>query len=150
MFDSVSSSQAMVADPTPREPGQSSVEKLRVLAVDDNQDAANVLALTMRMLGCEVRAAYDGLAAVEVAGEFRPHIILMDIGMPKLNGFEAAKQIRSQSWGQDIVLVALTGWGRDEQPTSLEAGFNQHFVKPVEPSQLKQLLADQRATRTAQ
>ena len=117
--------------------------KLRILAVDDNKDAANVLALTLRVLGNDVKTAYDGLSAIEVASEFRPHLMLLDIGMPKLNGYETARRIREQPWGNELVLVALTGWGQEEDRRKAEeAGFDHHLIKPVEPATLQKLIAD--------
>lgn len=121
----------------------STTGKRRVLVVDDNEQAGKVLGMLLKALGNEVRTAYDGLAAFEMAAEFRPDVILMDIGMPKLNGFETARRIREQPWGTKVVLAALTGWGRDEdRRRSKEAGFDYHFVKPVEPATLQKLLAE--------
>ena len=89
----------------------------------------------------EARTAYDGLEAVEAAAAFNPEVVLLDIGLPKLNGYEVARRIREQPWGKDMVLVAVTGWGQDEdRRRSQEAGFNAHMVKPVEPAALQQLL----------
>jgi PAS domain S-box-containing protein len=117
--------------------------KRRVLVVDDNENAANVLAMFLKALGSDVRTAYDGLAALELAEEFRPEIILLDIGMPKLNGYDTAQRIRQQPWGTGVVLAALTGWGQEEDKRrTREAGFDHHYVKPVEPSILQRLLAE--------
>ena len=114
----------------------------RVLVADDNRAAADMLAMVVRLLGHEVRTANDGLEAVGVGAEFHPDIVLMDIGMPKLNGHEAARLMRREPWGQNITLVAVTGWGQDEDRlSSKEAGFDHHLVKPVEPSELKRLLS---------
>src|SRR5439155_1375634 len=85
----------------------------RVLVADDNRDAALSLAMMLEMIGNETQTAFDGLEAVEVAGKFLPDVMLLDIGMPKLSGHEAAARIRQQPWGRNIVLVALTGWGQD-------------------------------------
>jgi signal transduction histidine kinase len=115
----------------------------RVLLVDDNVDAAASMALMLEIMGNEVRIAHDGVAGVEAAAEFRPNLILLDIGMPRLNGYEACRRIREQPWGQKAVIVALTGWGQDEdRRRSQEAGFNNHLVKPVEPAALEKLLAE--------
>lgn len=115
----------------------------RVLVVDDNHDSATTLAMLLSLRGHETRTAHDGLTAVESAAEFRPDVILLDIGLPKLNGYEAARRIREQPWGQNIVLVALTGWGQDDdRKRSKEAGFNDHMVKPVDHEALTKLLAD--------
>ncbi len=115
--------------------------KRRILVVDDNKDAADSLSMMLRITGMEVRTAYDGLEAVEVAAAFNPDVVLLDIGLPKLNGYEAARRIREQPWGKDMVLVAVTGWGQEEdRRRSQEAGFNGHMVKPVDPAALQQLL----------
>jgi CheY-like chemotaxis protein len=119
------------------------VDKRRILVVDDNETAANVLAMLLKALGNEVRTAFDGLTAIDLAEQFRPDIVLLDIGMPKLNGYETARRIRQQPWGKDMVLAALTGWGQEEDKRrTREAGFDHHFVKPVEPDVLQKLLAE--------
>jgi CheY-like chemotaxis protein len=95
----------------------------------------------LRVMGHEVRAAHNGLEAVELAASHRPEVVLLDIGMPKLNGYDAARQIRRQPWGKNMILIALTGWGQeDDRRRSHEAGFDQHLVKPVEPVSLEKLL----------
>jgi CheY-like chemotaxis protein len=115
----------------------------RILVVDDNRDAAISLGMMLKLMGHEVRTAHDGVSGIETAAEFHPDIILLDIGMPRLNGFDAAKQIREQPWGHDVTLVALTGWGQDQdRRRSEEAGFDFHIVKPVEPAALEKLVAD--------
>ncbi|WP_166820495.1 PAS domain S-box protein [Thalassoroseus pseudoceratinae] len=117
--------------------------KLRVLIVDDNQAAADMLTVVVKMLGNEVQTAYDGSQAVRSAQTFRPHVVLMDIGMPVMNGYEAAQHIRTHEWGSDMILVALTGWGQDEDRQRTEnAGFDHHFVKPAEPDSLQKLFAE--------
>ena len=114
----------------------------RVLVVDDNRDAALSLAMMLEMMGNETQTAYDGLEAFEMAREFHPDVMLLDIGMPKMNGHETAARIRQQPWGREIVLVAMTGWGQDDDKRkSHEAGFNFHMVKPVDPSDIEKLLA---------
>ncbi|HEY5929932.1 MAG TPA: CHASE3 domain-containing protein, partial [Burkholderiales bacterium] len=105
----------------------------RVLVVDDNQDSANSLAILLKFAGNEVETANDGVEAVSEAQRFRPDMILLDIGMPRLNGYDAARRIREQAWGKDIMLVALTGWGQEEdRRKSRDAGFDEHLVKPVD------------------
>lgn len=114
----------------------------RVLVVDDNDEVAETLTVLLEMLGHEVRTANDGQQAVEVAAEFLPEVILMDLGMPKVNGYDAARAIRRQSWGKDILMIALTGWGQvaDRQRTK-DAGFDHHLVKPPEPEEIERLIA---------
>ncbi|HJT75579.1 MAG TPA: PAS domain S-box protein, partial [Gemmataceae bacterium] len=120
----------------------------RVLVADDNKDAAETLGMILRASGHEVRTAHDGLSAVEAAASFRPDVVLLDIGMPKLNGYDACRRIREQPGAKDMVLVALTGWGQDEdRRRSREAGFDHHLVKPVEPGALDDLLSDVRRGR---
>lgn len=115
----------------------------RILVVDDNEDAADSLGELLAMLGNEVRTAYDGEAGIALAAQFRPDVILMDLGMPKLNGYEAARRLRQQAWGQDILLVALTGWGQEgERKQSADAGFDHHLVKPLRLDDLMQLMSD--------
>ena len=116
--------------------------RCRVLIVDDNEDSAASLGMLLRMIGHEVRMAHDGLEALSAAATFQPHVAILDIGLPKLNGYEVAKRIREQPWGRDMVLVALTGWGQDEhRRRSEESGFNHHLTKPVELDVLEELLA---------
>jgi signal transduction histidine kinase/CheY-like chemotaxis protein len=114
----------------------------RVLVVDDNHDSAQLIALLLGFLGHEVRLAHDGLEAVQAAASFQPHVVLLDIGLPTLNGYEAARRIRTQP-GMQPVLVALTGWGLDEdRERSAAAGFDAHLVKPVDHDVLTKLIAD--------
>lgn len=97
----------------------------RILVVDDNKDSADSLAMLLRLKGNEIRTAHDGLEAVSAAETFHPELVLLDIGLPKLNGYDVARRIRQQPWGRDVILVALTGWGQDEdRRRSKEAGFN--------------------------
>ncbi len=119
------------------------VTRHRVLVVDDHADAADSLAEMLRLMGHEVRTARDGLDGVSAAADFMPDVILLDIGMPKLNGYDACRRIREQPGGKDAVIVALTGWGQDEDKRrSREAGFDGHLIKPVEPAALEKLLAE--------
>jgi PAS domain S-box-containing protein len=113
----------------------------RILVVDDNRDSADSLAMLLEMHGHTTHTAYDGLAAVEAFGVFDPEVILLDIGMPRLNGLEAAQQIRLKPRGPDVVLVAMTGWGQDEDKVrAREAGFDHYLTKPVAPQDLQKLL----------
>jgi len=118
----------------------------RVLVVDDNQDGAESLAMFLQIGGHEVHTAYDGEEAVAAAETFRPEVVLLDIGMPKLNGYEACRRIRSSAWGRDMVLIAQTGWGQEEDKRrTKEAGFDDHLVKPVDPIALMKMVTE--ATR---
>ena len=115
----------------------------RVLVVDDNQDSAESLALLLKLAGHETHIAYDGLEAVQAAAAFRPDVVLLDLGLPKMNGYEAARRMRAQSRNNGMVLVALTGWGQEEdRQKSRAAGFDAHIVKPVDPAVLSKLLAE--------
>ncbi len=123
-----------------------SSSRRRILVVDDNRDAAVSLAMMLKLMGNEAKTAHDGLEALDVAAVYRPDMILLDIGMPKLNGYDAARHIREQSWGKSVVLVALTGWGQEEdRRKSKEAGFDSHMVKPIEPAALEKLLTNLKA-----
>ena len=99
--------------------------------------------MLMKRIGNATHTAYDGVAAVDAAATFQPEVVLLDLGLPKLNGYEVARKIREQPWGQDMIIVALTGWGQEEdRQKSKEAGFNGHLVKPVEQSVLMKLLTE--------
>jgi DNA-binding response OmpR family regulator len=116
---------------------------LRILIVDDNRDSADSLGMLLQIMGNDIRMAHDGQEGLDVAEEFRPDVVLLDIGLPKLNGYEACRRIREQSWGRSVVLIALTGWGQeDDRRRSHEAGFDHHMVKPVDPQDLMGLLAE--------
>jgi PAS domain S-box-containing protein len=115
----------------------------RVLVVDDHQDSASSLAMMLQLLGNEVRVARDGLEAVGLAERFRPQVILMDLGMPNLDGYEATRRIREQPWGAEVVIVALTGWGQEaDRVKSKAAGCDAHLVKPVDLPDLEKILAE--------
>jgi CheY-like chemotaxis protein/anti-sigma regulatory factor (Ser/Thr protein kinase) len=117
--------------------------KRRILVVDDNKNAAQMLGMLLKALGNDVRTVFDGLAALEMAAQFRPDVVLLDIGMPKLDGYETARRIRREPWGKNMILAALTGWGQEEDKRrTREAGFDHHFVKPVEPTILQRFLAE--------
>jgi CheY-like chemotaxis protein len=109
--------------------------------VDDSDDGAESLSLLLQVSGYETHKAYDGVEAVEAAERLKPDAILLDIGLPRLNGYEACRQIRHQPWGARVVLVALTGWGMEEdRDKSRDAGFDHHLVKPVDTAVLLKLL----------
>lgn len=115
---------------------------LRVLVVDDNVDSADSLAMLLELSGHEVSTAYDGLEAVDAAERLRPDVVLLDIGMPRLNGYDAARRIREQPWGRQMLLIAQTGWGQEEdRRRAREAGFDGHLTKPVDMAALARLLA---------
>jgi CheY-like chemotaxis protein len=114
----------------------------RILVVDDNRDAAESLALLLGITGNQTQTASDGLEAVEAAEKFKPDLVLLDIGLPKLNGYEACRRIRQAPWSARIQLVALTGWGQEEdRARAAEAGFDGYLVKPVDYADLKKLMA---------
>jgi CheY-like chemotaxis protein len=130
------------APPDPVVTDWKNVSARRILIVEDNEDSAESLTILLNLAGHKTHTAYDGVEAMEAAAAFQPEIVLLDIGLPKLNGFEVARKIREQAWGQSIVLVALTGWGQDEdRRRSREAGFNHHLTKPIDPLALTDLLA---------
>jgi signal transduction histidine kinase len=113
----------------------------RVLIVDDNRDSADSLALLLRRQGNEVQTAYDGIAALGAVESFHPEVVLLDIGMPRLDGYDAARRIRELTNGGNLTLIALTGWGQaKDRDRSYQAGFDAHLTKPVEPAMLEDLL----------
>lgn len=123
--------------------GQPQGRKYRILAVDDNQDAVNILARTLQLKGHEVQTAYDGIEAIDVAARFKPDVALLDIGLPRLSGYDVARRIRQQPGGESVILIAITGWGQEEdRRQSQQSGFDMHLVKPVDPAALLKLLAD--------
>jgi len=114
----------------------------RILVADDNEDAAASLALLLQMHGHEVETAADGLVALRTAGRFRPEVVLLDIGMPELNGYEVCRRLRASESGKDLVLVAITGWGQaQDRQRARDAGFDAHLVKPIDPDDLFELLS---------
>jgi PAS domain S-box-containing protein len=142
------------ADDTPsidrREPAVGDSIARRVLVVDDSVDAAESLAMLLAFEGHEIHKAHDGAAAVRSAERLRPDIVLMDIGLPILNGYEACRRIRSQAWGAAITLVAITGWGQEEDHQQSDAaGFDLHLVKPVEHNELLRVVASARSRTSA-
>jgi CheY-like chemotaxis protein len=117
----------------------------RIVIADDNRDSARSLARMLELMGSEAHVAYDGHQALEVAAAIRPDVIFLDIGMPNLNGYETARRIRNESWGKNVVLVALTGWGQEQDKRrSQDAGFDLHMVKPIDPATLDALLPSSR------
>jgi PAS domain S-box-containing protein len=123
-----------VPDAAPRDAGG---RTRRILVVDDNHDSAESLSTLLRLSGHETWIAHDGVKALEIAEGERPEIILLDIGLPGLNGLDVCRRIREQPWGRHVVILAMTGWGQDEdRRRSSDAGFDGHLVKPVEPDLL--------------
>ena len=117
----------------------------RVLVADDNVDAADTTALLLQSLGCEVTVVYDGESALREAERLRPEIVLLDLGMKGLDGYDVCRQIRAQSWGMAMTLVALSGWSREEdRRRTAKAGFDLHLGKPVNPSVLIDAVRDAR------
>ena|SRR5690349_9039267 len=115
---------------------------MRILVADDNHDSADAFALLLQLTGHEVRTAYSGSDALAAAGKFHPDLALLDIGMPGMTGYEVARGIRAAEWGRNMVLVAVTGWGQDDDKQRAEdAGFDHHLTKPLDISVLEPLLA---------
>jgi PAS domain S-box-containing protein len=115
--------------------------KYRILVADDLRDSVDSLALMLQFAGHDIQIAYDGLEAVQTAAAFRPDVVVLDIGMPKMNGYEVAHHIRQQPWGKEMLLIALTGWGQEEDKRrAFEAGFDHHLTKPVGAAALEKLL----------
>ena len=120
----------------------------RILVADDNQDAATSLARVLTLLGNEVRTARDGLEAIALVESFAPEIVLMDVAMPRMNGYDATRRIRALSNGRDIIIVALTGWGLEaDRERSREAGCDGHLVKPVGLLELESTLDQLQSVR---
>ena len=116
----------------------------RVLVADDNKDAAESLAMLLRLDGHEDEVANDGADAVALFDRMRPDVAILDIGMPGLSGYEVARRIRDRSHGKDVMLIAVTGWGQEsDKARASEAGFDHHFTKPVEPAALSSLIGQE-------
>ena len=114
----------------------------KILVVDDNRDAAKTLAMLLKMGGNEIQTAHDGEEALEKAAAFCPDILILDIGLPKLSGYEVCRALRKETWGQIMTVVAVTGrGGTDDQSKSKAAGFNGHLTKPVDFRELTKFLA---------
>ena len=122
--------------------------RLRILVVDDNRDAADTCMTLLEFSGHQVRAAYNGKSALELSGQLRPQVALLDIGLPDISGYELARTIRATPWGRDVVLIALTGWGQEEdRRRAFEAGFDQHLTKPLAADALESLVAQIAGTK---
>jgi CheY-like chemotaxis protein len=126
--------------PPPKRP-PAAVAPKKILIVDDNRDAAESLAILLKIIKHETQTAFDAEQAMEQAAAWRPDVILLDLGLPRMNGYDLARQIRSHAWGKHIKLFAITGWGQaDDIRRSSESGFDQHLVKPVDLKVLERLL----------
>lgn len=135
-------SHAPVPEPATQPLSAAGVRPRRILVVDDNEDAARAMATILELLGHEVELAYDGAQALEVAEASHPEIVVMDLGMPNLNGYAAARRLRETPWGKSAMLIAVTGWGQEaDRAASEEAGFDHHLVKPVELEAVQRLVA---------
>ena len=135
-----------IADPVARAVSSAEVRvngaARRVLVVDDKHDAAETLATYLGLLGHEVRAAHDGVEALEESAAFRPDVILLDIGLPRLDGLEVARTIRREPWGADVLLIAVTGWGNEADKRNVaQAGFDGHLTKPIDPQAVANIVA---------
>ena len=117
---------------------------MQILIADGNRDAADTLSAALGLRGCSVTTAYSGREALEVGARDRPQVVILDVGMPGLDGYETARRIRLEAWGVRIVLVALTGWGQeqDRQRAAAAAGFDEHLTEPVDPNRLYKILVE--------
>jgi CheY-like chemotaxis protein len=114
----------------------------RILVVDDNRDGADSLSMLLRADGHDTQAAYDGKSALEVAEAFRPEVVVLDIGLPMMDGYDVCRHLRAQTWATGLLVIALTGWGSaQDRRRAQDAGIDHHLVKPVQPAVLRQLLA---------
>ncbi len=137
------STAVLISEPTSMVDHTSSAHPTKVLVVDDNIDAGNTLALLIKLMGHQVSTATNGQEAVDKGRVMQPDLILMDIGMPIMDGYAAARAIRQETWGQSVALIALTGWGQDEdRQKSKAAGFDQHLVKPVDATAIQRVISE--------
>ena len=134
---------AEIAKPQPQKRTAAGISGRRILVADDNTDSASTLAMLLETAGNEVRVAHDGHEAITVGARFQPEVVLLDIGMPRKNGYDACKEMRAQSWAEDAYFVALTGWAQpQDRDQAHAAGFDCHLVKPVEPASLERLIRE--------
>ena len=124
----------------PRADAPPKLERQRVLIIEDNQDTAAMMDIMLQEWGQETRVAYDGRTALEVASQFRPQVVLLDVGLPRLHGYEVARRIRQQDWARDAHVVAITGWGLEADRHAEAAGIDHRLLKPVDPETLHALL----------
>jgi PAS domain S-box-containing protein len=133
----------------PDEEPAPAIPRRRILVVDDNQDAASSLAVLLKVLGHDTQIAHEGEQAIEIAAREQPEIVLLDIGMPKMSGYDVCRRLRELPTGNDMTIVAVTGWGQEsDRQKSVEAAFDGHMVKPVEPRELLKLLANLQAVKS--
>ena len=126
---------------SPAGPAEGRAGQRRVLVVDDNRDSAETMAELVKIWGYEVRTAHDGLAALDCARIFRPHVVLLDVGLPGMDGYELAQRLRAEGLAGNL-LVSVTGYGQDEdRRRAAEAGFDHHLTKPVDPDMLQRLVS---------
>jgi PAS domain S-box-containing protein len=147
--------QPIVTAPVEDKPASGGEEPLptiprrRILVVDDNRDAASSLAMLLKILGHETQMAHEGQEALDLAATYQPEIVLLDIGMPQMSGYDVCRRLREQPTGSDMIIVAVTGWGQDsDRQRSVEAQFDGHMVKPVEPRALIEMLASLQAVKS--
>ena len=113
----------------------------RILVVDDNRDSATTLSMILAHRGHDVRSEFDGEAGLAMAGSFRPDVVVLDIGLPKLDGYETCRRILAQSWSEGVTMIALTGWGQEsDKARARQAGFHHHLVKPIDLATLEKLI----------
>ena len=113
----------------------------RIVVADDNEDSAQSFAMLLSFSGHEVRIAHDGEEALDAVRAFRPDFAFLDIGMPRLSGYEVAEAVRAEPWGREVRLIAVTGWGQpDDKLRAQNAGFDQHLLKPIDPAEVDRLL----------
>jgi two-component system CheB/CheR fusion protein len=130
--------------------GNGAAEPLRVLVADDNRDLVDSLCLLLELLRHQARGVYGGAAALEAARTFRPHVVLLDLGLPDLDGFAVARRLRTEAQLDGVLLVALTGWTREQdRQRAREAGFDHYLLKPVTTADLERLLASRPITTAA-
>jgi CheY-like chemotaxis protein len=133
--------QKSTSTPRPDDRPRSAVTPRRVLVVDDNRDAAISMSMLLKYLGSDVRVAFNGDEALAAIAEYKPAVVLLDIGMPGMDGYEVARRIREQSEFDDVTLIALTGWGQeDDRRRSQSAGFDHHLTKPADMGAIEALL----------
>ena len=119
-----------------------SSQRRRIVIADDNRDAADSLSLLLGLSGHEVQVAHLGETALSLARSARPDVVILDIGMPDMSGYDVARALREEPWATDLQLIALTGWGQDDdRRRAAEAGFDHHLTKPIDPDELERLIA---------